>query len=93
MSQHPFDRDYTWGFRRYQFVAFLMMGIVHPLLGPLFESRGMDPEGVGWLMALFSLMVLAAAPLWGMVADASRDRRRSLLVVIVAAAVTIFGYY
>ena len=88
-----FDKDHTWGFRRYQFVSFMMMGIVNPLLGPLFKARGMDPAGVGWLMALFGLTALVAPPLWGMVADASSDRRRPLLAVIALSAVTFCGYY
>jgi len=89
----PFDKDYTWGFRRYQFVSFMMMGIVNPLLGPLFASRGIDPAGVGRLMAVFGLAALVAPPLWGMVTDASSDRRRPLLAVIALAAVSFCGYY
>ncbi len=88
-----FDRDYTWGFRRYQFLSFMMLGIVNPLMAPFFESRGMNKAQVGWLVALFSLMALFVPPLWGMASDSSRDRRMPLLVVIVGTAATFCGFY
>ncbi len=45
MSEMPTEKDYIWGFRRYQFLSFMMLGIVNPLLGPFFKSRGMDKAG------------------------------------------------
>jgi len=89
----PFDRDHTWGFRRYQFLSFMMLGIVNPWLAPLFEDRGMTEAQVGWLTALFSVTALLVPPVWGMVSDASRDRRRVLLAAIVTAAVSFATYH
>ena len=76
MSETPFDRDYIWGFRRYQFLSFMMLGIVNPLLPLFFKSRAMDKSEVGWLWALFSVMALAAPPVWSM--NAARRSRGAL---------------
>ena len=91
-SNH-FDRDYTWGFRRYQLLSFMMLGVVNPLLPMFLKSRGMDKAEVGATWALFSVMALVVPPLWGMVSDASRDRRLPLVAVIALSAATFCGYW
>jgi len=88
-----FDKDYTCGFRGYQFLSFMVLGIVNPLLPKFFDARGMDKTEVGMLMAIFGLMALAAPPVWGMAADASRDRRVPLLLAFIGTAVTFCGFY
>lgn len=88
-----FDRDHTWGFRRYQFLSFMMLAIVNPWLAPLYYARGMSDRQVGWLTALFSVMALLVPPVWGMMSDSSRDRRLPLLAAFIGAAVTFSGFY
>jgi len=88
-----FDKDYLWGFRRYQFLSFMMLGIVNPLLMPFFQSRGMDKAQVGWLMAVLGLTALVVPPVWGLASDSARDRRIPLLAAIVGAAAAFLGFF
>ncbi len=67
-------------------------GIVLPLLPFYAESMGATPLDVTLLVASFSAMQLAAAPLWGRVSD-RRGRRPLLVAGLFASAVSylIFG--
>ena len=40
----PFDKDYAWAFRRYQFVSFMMLGIVAVALTPGPEKKESIPQ-------------------------------------------------
>jgi MFS transporter, DHA1 family, tetracycline resistance protein len=73
-------------------VDMIGFGIVLPLLPFYAESMGATPLEVTLLIASFSAMQLAAAPLWGRVSD--RTGRRPLLIAgLFASAVShlIFG--
>jgi len=73
-------------------VDMLGFGIVLPLLPFYAESFGASPLQVTLLIASFSAMQLAAAPLWGRVSD--RKGRRPLLIAgLFASAISylIFG--
>jgi len=67
-------------------------GIVLPLLPFYAESMGATPSQVTLLIASFSAMQLAAAPVWGRVSD-RRGRRPLLVLGLFASAVShlIFG--
>ncbi len=67
-------------------------GIVLPLLPFYAESMGATPLQVTFLVASFSAMQLAAAPVWGRVSD-RRGRRPLLVAGLFASAVSylIFG--
>jgi len=93
MTADGFDKDYTWGFRRYQLLSFMMLAIVNPWLAPLYYDRGMTDVQAGWLTALFSVMALLVPPVWGMLADSSRDRRLPLLAAILGAAVCFVAFH
>lgn len=59
-------------------------GLVIPLLPFYAERYGASPEEVTVLMAIFSLMSMLAAPLWGRLSD--RVGRRPVLMASMAAA-------
>lgn len=73
-------------------VDMIGFGIVLPLLPYYAESMGASPLAVTMLIASFSAMQLAAAPLWGRVSD-RRGRRPLLVAGLFASAVSylIFG--
>src|SRR6266853_6049504 len=70
------------------FVDLVGFGLVIPLL-PFYAVRfGASPQQVTLLMAVYSLMQLFTAPLWGRLSD--RVGRRPVLIVSMAASV--FAY-
>ena len=86
-------RDYTSAFRRYQFLAFMMMGVVNPLLTPYMQSRGMTKAEIGGIQA-FTWLAAAMAPfLWGMASDSARDRRTPILVAILGATISFGAFW
>lgn len=74
-------------------VDMLGFGIVLPLLPFYAESMGATPLQITVLVASFSAMQLAAAPLWGRVSD-RRGRRGILILGLFASSLSylIFGF-
>jgi len=74
-------------------VDMLGFGIVLPLLPFYAESMGATPLQVTVLVASFSAMQLAAAPLWGRVSD-KRGRRPLLIASLFASSFSylLFGF-
>jgi MFS family permease len=74
-------------------VDMLGFGIVLPLLPFYAESMGANPVQITILVASFSAMQLAAAPLWGRVSD-KRGRRPLLIASLFASAFSylLFGF-
>ena len=66
-------------------VDLIGFGLVIPLLPFYAERYGASPQQVTLLLAVFSLMTLLAAPLWGRLSDRV-GRRPVLMVSMVAAA-------
>ena len=93
MDNVHFDKDHVWGFRRYQFLSFMMLGIVNPLLTRFFQARGLDDAQIGWLLSTHWVVAAVLPLLWGMASDSSRDRRMPLLVAIVATSAAFSGFY
>lgn len=71
----------------------LGFGIVLPLLPFYAESMGATPVKITVLVASFSAMQLAAAPIWGRISD-KRGRRPLLIASLFASAFSylIFGF-
>jgi MFS transporter, DHA1 family, tetracycline resistance protein len=66
------------------FVDLVGFGLVIPLL-PFYALRfAASPQQVTWLLAIYSLMQLFTAPLWGRLSD--RIGRRPVLIVSMAAS-------
>lgn len=80
------DRDCTWAFRRYQFLAFMMLGVVNPFLSRYLQSRGLNADQMGWVQSVQWLTAAAVPFLWGMLADSVHDRRMPLAGAILGAA-------
>src|SRR5436305_15053543 len=69
---------------RIVFVDLVGFGLIIPLLPFYAERFGASPQVVTQLLAIFSLMSMIAAPLWGRLSD--RISRRPVLMASVAAA-------
>jgi DHA1 family tetracycline resistance protein-like MFS transporter len=70
------------------FIDLVGFGLVIPLL-PFYAVRfGASPEQVTLLLAVYSLMQLFAAPLWGRLSD--RVGRRPVLMISMAASVLAY---
>ena len=76
-------------------ILFLMMflvmvgfGIIIPVLPFLAEKVGGSPTELGWLMAVYSLMQLFFAPMWGRISD--RIGRKPVMVIGIAGLAISF---
>ncbi len=82
------DRGLTRRFAVFYFLVFLPVGMQAPYLFLYFKRVGFTDSQLGTLAALPPLLNVVAPPLWGAVADAFGDRRRTLAVLLVLAAVS-----
>lgn len=64
-------------------------GIVIPVLPFYAENLGASPAELGWLMAVYSLMQLIFAPLWGRISDRI-GRKPVILAGILGLSVSFF---
>ncbi len=73
-------------------VMFLVMigfGIIIPVLPFYAEALGASPAELGWLMAVYSLMQLLFAPMWGRVSDRV-GRKPVIMIGIFGLALSFF---
>lgn len=73
-------------------IMFLVMvgfGIIIPVLPFFAEEIGATPSELGWLMAVYSLMQLLFAPMWGRISDRI-GRKPVLLIGIAGLALSFF---
>ncbi|QED46260.1 MFS transporter [Cytobacillus dafuensis] len=73
-------------------VMFLVMvgfGIIIPVLPFYAEEIGASPAQLGWLMAVYSLMQLIFAPIWGKVSDRI-GRKPVILLGIAGLSISFF---
>jgi DHA1 family multidrug resistance protein-like MFS transporter len=73
-------------------VMFLVMvgfGIIIPILPFFAKQIGATPTQLGWLMAVYSLMQLLFAPMWGKISDRI-GRKPILLIGIVGLSLSFF---
>lgn len=73
-------------------IMFLVMvgfGIIIPVLPFFAEEIGASPTELGWLMAVYSLMQLLFAPMWGRISDRI-GRKPVLLIGIAGLALSFF---
>jgi MFS transporter, DHA1 family, multidrug resistance protein len=73
-------------------VMFLVMvgfGVIIPVLPFFAKQIGATPAQLGWLMAVYSLMQLLFAPMWGRISDRI-GRKPVMLIGIAGLAVSFF---
>ncbi|MCP3762161.1 MFS transporter [Domibacillus sp. A3M-37] len=73
-------------------VMFLVMvgfGIIIPVLPFYAENIGASPAELGWLMAVYSVMQLLFAPVWGRVSDRI-GRKPVMMIGIIGLALSFF---
>jgi PPP family 3-phenylpropionic acid transporter len=67
-------------------------GAVSPFLPTLLQSRGLQPDQIGLVLALSTGVRLVSGPLAGRIADLYGALRAVFACSAVAAALTVFGY-
>jgi MFS transporter, PPP family, 3-phenylpropionic acid transporter len=67
-------------------------GVVSPFLPTLLQSRGLQPDQIGLVLALSTGVRLVSGPLAGRIADLYSALRVVFACCAVAAALTAFGY-
>ncbi|WCK55478.1 MFS transporter [Aneurinibacillus sp. Ricciae_BoGa-3] len=73
-------------------VMFLVMvgfGVIIPVLPFFAKQIGATPAQLGWLMAVYSLMQLLFAPMWGRISDRI-GRKPVMLIGIAGLAISFF---
>jgi len=73
-------------FAAFYFLLFIPVGMQAPYLFLYFKRVGFTDTQLGTLAALPPLLSVLSPPVWGAVADAFGDRRRTLAVLLVLAA-------
>src|SRR5438552_4866091 len=73
------------------FVDLVGFGLIIPLLPFYGERFGASPQQVTILMAIYSLMAMLAAPLWGRLSD--RIGRRPVLMASMLAAALAYLWF
>src|SRR5439155_17303054 len=73
------------------FVDLVGFGLIIPLLPFYGERFGASPQQVTILMAVYSLMAMLAAPLWGRLSD--RIGRRPVLMASMLAAALAYLWF
>lgn len=71
------------------FLVMVGFGIIIPVLPFFAEEIGASPSELGWLMAVYSLMQLLFAPMWGRISDRI-GRKPVLLIGIAGLALSFF---
>jgi PPP family 3-phenylpropionic acid transporter len=67
-------------------------GVVSPFLPTLLQSRGLQPDQIGLVLALSTGVRLVSGPLAGRIAGLYGALRAVFACSAVAAALTVFGY-
>jgi len=80
------DKGLTRRFAVFYFLLFLPIGMQAPYLFLFLKRQGFTDTQLGTLAALPPLLSVLAPPVWGAVADAFGDRRRTLALLLVLAA-------
>ncbi|MBS4210056.1 MFS transporter [Bacillus sp. FJAT-50079] len=71
------------------FFVMVGFGIIIPVLPFYAEDVGATPAQLGWLMAVYSLMQLLFAPMWGRISDRI-GRKPVIMIGIVGLALSFF---
>lgn len=90
MSAH--DRGDLSSFILLYTTLYAGFGVVSPFLPTLLQSRGLQPDQIGLVLALSTGVRLVSGPLAGRIADLYSALRAVFACSAVAAALTAFGY-
>jgi PPP family 3-phenylpropionic acid transporter len=71
------------------FVIGLMQAGYLPFAGIVLRDRGLSFEAIGLIGALYSIVALAAGPIWGHLGDAVLGRSTAFRLAIVSAAIGV----
>lgn len=91
MVQYRFDRNPLSSFILLYVLMYGAFGVASPFWPRFFESRGLEPEKLGVLLALGTAVRLVSGPFAGRVADRLGARRAILAICIVMSALFALG--
>ena len=72
--------------------AFAAFGVASPFVPALLASKGLNPSGIGLVLAAGTTIRLVAGPAGGRLADHSSAPQRVLAFFLTAAAIIVLGY-
>ncbi len=76
--------------KSFYFLYYAAAAALIPFLAIYYEQLGFSGRQIGLLAALPPLIILISAPLWGAVADATKQHKSLLLSAITGALVVVF---
>ncbi len=94
----PRDRSggLGWVFVRRLQLLYLAYGavvaVVGPFIGPVLQTRGLDPAAIGLVGALGGIAFALSVPVWGHVADVVLGRPRALQVAALGSVLAIAAF-
>lgn len=74
----------------FYFAWFAALGAFSPFVVLYYRNAGLDEAQIGQLSAVTGLLAIAAAPLWGVLADALRLRRVLLPLAVAGTLLPVF---
>jgi len=80
-------------FIRHYSGVFAIFGVFGAYLSTFFSTRGISTAQIGLLMAIGPMTSLIVQPIWGILADKSRDKTRILRIIPIGSALTILLYF
>ncbi|NKF51155.1 MFS transporter [Shewanella sp. WXL01] len=87
-SKHTF----TW-LRACYFFFFAILGLLVPYLGVFFESRGFNPQQIGFLLAIVLGTRIIAPNVWARVADKTGYRTELIKLGAIGAAISFVSFF
>ncbi len=82
-ASHPIPRLLVP--RMFYFLLFSALSFVIPYLAIYYEHIGIEEGRIGVLLAILPLGALFCAPMWGLIADATQQHKRLLIVAVIGA--------
>lgn len=89
-SIHQRSSQYFTVWKIYYFLIYGAAGSLLPYLVIFYDLRGISAGQIGVLAAVFPIMMLVSAPLWGSFVDASRKDKLALYLASFGAMASVF---
>ncbi len=80
-------------FIRHYTSFFVIFGVFGSYLSTFYSLKGISMSQIGLLMAIGPLASLTVQPIWGILADKSKDKIRILRIIPAGAALTVFLFF
>ncbi|MEC0092263.1 MFS transporter [Paenibacillus macquariensis] len=79
--------------RAFNFLYFALLAMFVSFLPVYFDSQGLSPSQIGFIIGTGGIITIIAQPLWGMISDRTKTIRKVLMLLIVCASITGYLLY